>query len=110
MRFSQRELRGLGIVTLGGQIHRLNDKLFHKFDVNLRTIVGNCWDYCSERGWRVQYIFVDFPKRTGKKHKLNLECMKQRVRRGDFDVVVFWNFGKFFNLLPAILESWQIYE
>ena len=67
---------------------RLNP-IDHKFDVNLRTIVGNCWDYCSKRGWRVQYIFVDLPKRTGKKHKLNLECIKQRVRRGDFDVVVF---------------------
>ena len=28
MRFSQRELRGLGIVTIGGQIQRLNNKLF----------------------------------------------------------------------------------
>jgi hypothetical protein len=28
MRFSQRELRGLGIVAIGGQIQRLNDKLF----------------------------------------------------------------------------------
>ncbi len=28
MRFSQRELRGLGLVAIGGQIQRLNDKLF----------------------------------------------------------------------------------
>jgi hypothetical protein len=69
---------------------RLN--IDHKFNVNLRTIVGNCWDYCSEKGWRVQYIFVDLPERTGKKHKLNVECMKQRVKMGDFDVVVFYKF------------------
>lgn len=80
-------------------IYARPNPLDHKFDVNLRKIVGNCWDFCSEKGWRVQYIFVDLPVRTGRKHKLNLECMKQRVRRGDFDVVVFWNIGKFSNLL-----------
>jgi hypothetical protein len=82
---------------------RLN--IEHKFNLNLRTIVGNCWDYCSEKGWRVQYIFIDLPERTDKKHKPNFECMKQRVKMRDFDVVVCCNFYSFDDSLLSFLRS-----
>jgi putative transposase len=68
MRFSQRELRGLGIVTIGGQIKRLNDKLFLvksqvKADASYRVEWGNgkwkcdCPDY-MERDKPCKHVYA----------------------------------------------------
>jgi hypothetical protein len=105
--FSEKINRNLLIAAIYARLNHID----HKFNVNLRTIVGNCWDYCSEKGWRVQYIFVDLPERTGKKDKLNFERMIQKVKRGDFDVVVCWNCYSFDrSLLSSLGETTKSYR
>ena len=73
-----------------------------KFNISVQTKVRNCWNYCNERGWRVEYIFVDRLEGRDKTRKLNFERMSRKVKSGNFDVIVFCNFDKFDSPISSV--------
>lgn len=86
------------------------EALYQNFSVNVRTQVCNCWNYCAEKGWKVEYIFIDWQERADKKSKLNFETLIRKVKSGDFDVIVFLNLDKFNTSILSVSgkRAWRI--
>ena len=76
-----------------------------KFSVNLGTKVRNCWTYCREKGWKVEYIFVDRHERKDKMDTSSFKSMIKKAKAGDFDAIVFCNLDKFDE--SVLLVSWK---
>ena len=67
-----------------------------KFNVNVRLKVLACWNYCVDRGWKVEYIFVDQQEKADKTtRRRDFENIRSKANVGIFDVVVFWSFDSF---------------
>ncbi|MBN1244306.1 recombinase family protein [Candidatus Bathyarchaeota archaeon] len=76
-------------------IYARTNALDRKFGVNLRTKVCNCWSYCREECWKVEFIFVDRYETREKTGKSSFESMIRKANKGDFDAIVFCNLDRF---------------
>jgi DNA invertase Pin-like site-specific DNA recombinase len=61
----------------------------HRFDVNFRRDLINCWNFCEKKGWKVAKVFVDLAERNNLINRKNFQEMIREARTGKFDVVIF---------------------
>jgi DNA invertase Pin-like site-specific DNA recombinase len=64
--------------------------LHHRFKISIRQQVIHCWNYSSERKWKVRYIFVDQNRSESLAERANFRRMVKEAKAGKFNVVVLY--------------------
>jgi DNA invertase Pin-like site-specific DNA recombinase len=59
-----------------------------KSDVGIRKQVLDCWNFSSERGWKVKHVFIDLSENRSLMDRTNFQKMIKEARTGKFDFVV----------------------
>jgi len=59
-------------------------------DVDLRKQIGNCWDFCNEKGWKVKYVLIGQSRTGDASSKFESHEILEKARAENLDFVVFW--------------------
>lgn len=57
--------------------------------ISIKKQVANCWNFSSERGWKVKHIFIDLGGNRSLTGRTNFQKMIKEARTGKLDLVVF---------------------
>jgi site-specific DNA recombinase len=58
------------------------------YDISIKKQVIDCWNFSSERGWKVKHVFIDFGESRSLMDRTNFQKMIKEARTGKFDFVV----------------------
>ncbi|MCJ7635420.1 recombinase family protein [Candidatus Bathyarchaeota archaeon] len=64
--------------------------LDHSFKISIRQQVFHCWNYSSERRWKVRYIFVDQSRSERLAERTNFRHMVKEAKAGKFAIIILY--------------------
>ena len=62
--------------------------LSRDFGISITQQVSECWNFCSERGWKIEYVFIDLGENGDLISRRNFREMIREARIGRFDRIV----------------------
>lgn len=75
-----------------------------RFGYSIDEQVRRSWDYCTEAGWTVKFVFTDEAKSGRDTERPKFQSMLEQARYGSFDVVVFWKLDRFCRSLVDLVK------
>jgi site-specific DNA recombinase len=79
-----------------------------KFNYSIKEQINSCRKYCNERGWAVQYVFVDEGESGGSVERPKFQLMLEKAKARKFDVIIFWKLDRFCRSLVDLINVERI--
>jgi site-specific DNA recombinase len=76
-----------------------------RYNHSIKEQVKRCWKHCDERGWIVQYVFVDEAESGGTTDRPKFQLMLKGAEEGRFNVIVFWKLDRFCRSLVDLVNT-----
>jgi site-specific DNA recombinase len=75
-----------------------------RFNYSIKEQVSSCWKHCDQRGWIVNYVFVDEGESGGTTQRPKFQNMLEKAQVGSFNVIVFWKLDRFCRSLVDLVN------
>jgi len=108
-------LRGKNIAkNIFAAIYARTSSSNQRFNYSIKEQVNRCWEYCKQRGWIVNYIFIDEGESGGTVERPKFQLMLEKAKNGRFSVIIFWKLDRFCRSLVDLvnvektLREWKV--
>lgn len=86
-------------------IYAASSSSSRRSNVSIKKQVIDCWHCSNERGWKVEYVFIDLGENRYLMNRTNFRKMIKGARTGKFDIVVLCKLENLCSSLADLVNT-----